>query len=154
MYTTQTLCIIYERITKNIDCSRYTCCVFLDLTNVFDTVNPKILLHKMEHNFGVRELLLCKSYLSNRYQYTKINNHKSLPSKVFCRVPQASFLVLLLFPLYVNDLPQISRFDTTLFVDDTLLMLSDKNLNNLENKVLRPQQLPPSLRTSPLAARA
>ena len=39
------------------------------------------------------------------------------------------------FFLYINDLSQVSRFDTTLFADDTLLMLSVKNLNNLENKV-------------------
>ena len=29
----------------------------------------------------------------------------------------------------------ISRFDTTLFADDTLPMSSDKNLNTLEDKV-------------------
>ena len=91
----------------------------------------------MEHNFEVRglPLQLFKSYQSNRYQYTKINNYKSSLSKVSCEVPQGSFLGLLLFLLYMNDLPQVSLFDTTLFVDDTLLMLSDKNLNNLENKV-------------------
>ena len=42
---------------------------------------------------------------------------------------------MLLFLLYINDLPQVSRFDTTLFADDTLVMLSDKNLNNLKNKI-------------------
>ena len=37
--------------------------------------------------------------------------------------------------LYVNDLPNISQFHTTLFADDTLLMLADKNLEILETKV-------------------
>ena len=37
--------------------------------------------------------------------------------------------------LYVNDLPQVSEFSTTLFADDTYLALSDKSLVSLETKV-------------------
>ena len=86
----------------------------------------------MEHDFGVRRLplKLFTSYLSTRYQYTKINNNKSSLSKVSCEVSQGSSLKPLLFLL----LPQVIRFDTTLFADDTLLMLSDKNLNKSEYK--------------------
>jgi len=39
------------------------------------------------------------------------------------------------FVLYVNDLPLASEFNSTLFADDTLLMLSDNNLKSLEKKV-------------------
>ena len=137
MSTTQTICNIQKKIIKNIDCSLCTCCVFLDLTKTFDYANHAILLHKMEHNFGVRGLLLqlLKSYLSNRYQYTVINNYKSSMLKVSCGIPQESSLKQLLFLFYMNDLPQVNRFDTTLFSDNTLLMLSDINVNNLENTV-------------------
>ena len=51
MSTTQTTCNIHEKIIKNMDCSPYTCCVFLALTKLFDTVNHAILLHQMEDNF-------------------------------------------------------------------------------------------------------
>ena len=136
MSTTQTICSIYERMTNNMNCSLYTCCVFLDLTKAFDTVTHALLLHKMEHNFRVcgLPLQLLKSYLSNRYQYAKINDCKSSLLKVSCRVSQGSSLEPLFFFLYISDLPQICLFDNTLFAVDTL-MLSDKNLNNLENKV-------------------
>ena len=77
MSTTQTICNIHEKIIKKINCSLYTCCVFLNLTKAFDTVNHTIILYKKEHSFGVRglQLQLFNSYLSNRYQYTKINNY-------------------------------------------------------------------------------
>ena len=37
--------------------------------------------------------------------------------------------------MYINDIPNWSEFDTTLFADDTYLTLSDSNLENLEKRV-------------------
>ena len=39
------------------------------------------------------------------------------------------------FVLYIKDISLISNFDTTLFADDTCLMMADNNLKNLEHKV-------------------
>ena len=36
--------------------------------------------------------------------------------------------------LYINDLPLASEFDTTLYADDTALMLSNRDLNLLKYK--------------------
>ena len=85
--------------------------------------------------FGFRgsALRLMESYLTNRYQYTKIGDSKSRKQLIDCGVPQGSSLGPLLFLLYVNDLPQMSQLSTTLFADDTLLLLSDANLSRLEN---------------------
>ena len=72
--STHTLCNIYEKLFKSADDSLYTCCIFLDLTKAFDTVDHQILLDKLERNYGIRGLALqlMESYLSNRQQYTKI----------------------------------------------------------------------------------
>ena len=115
----------------------YTCCVFLDLTKAFDTVDHSILLEKMDSRFGIRgqSLKLFQSYLSNRYQYTKINNNKSKLNKVICDIPQGSSLGPLLFLLYINDLPLVSSFDTTLFADDTYLMLAYESPAKLQCRV-------------------
>ena len=39
------------------------------------------------------------------------------------------------FLLYINDISLISNFETTLFADDTCLMMADNNLKNLEHEV-------------------
>ena len=62
-----------------------------------------------------------ESYLTNRYQCTKIGDLKLRQQQINCGVPQGSSLGSLLFLLYVNDLPLVSQFLTTLFADDTLL---------------------------------
>ena len=56
-------------IKVSIDSGKYGCGVFIDLRKIFDTVNHKILLSKLEH-YGVRDVMLdwFESYLS------KINN--------------------------------------------------------------------------------
>ena len=48
-------------------------------------------------------------------------------TKVSCWVLQESCLGLLLFLLYIHDISLISNFDTTLFADDTCLMMADYN---------------------------
>ena len=87
------------------------------------------------YGFCGSALSLMESYLTNRYQYTKIGDPKSRQRQINCGVPQGSSLDPLLFLLHVNDLPLVSQFSTTLFADDTLLALSVARLSKLENKV-------------------
>jgi len=42
---------------------------------------------------------------------------------------------LIWYSLYVNDRPNASKFDTTLFADDTNLHLSRKNIKSLQIEV-------------------
>ena len=126
-----------EKLLTNINHGLYTYSVFLDLSKAFDTVNHASLLEKLDRHFGIRKkgLDILKSYLFNRYQFTKTGNIRSTKRKISCGVPQGSTLGPLLFILYVNNLPLASQFLTTLFADDAYLAWSKTNLSDLEQKV-------------------
>jgi len=58
---------LYENPLQNLDTKFISCAVFLDLIEVFDSVNHSILLTKREH-YGARgnTFKIIQSYLSNR----------------------------------------------------------------------------------------
>ena len=104
----------------------------LDLKEAFDTVDHKPLSYKQDR-YGIKGnvLDLFQSYLTQRFQYAYVNDSTSNKVEVKCGVPQGSILGPTLFSLYVNDLPQISEFNVRLFADDTVLIMSDRDLQNL-----------------------
>ena len=109
--------------------------VFIDLSKAFDTIDHKILLNKLQ-KYGIRgtPYKLLKSYLSDRYQQVKIENHTSEKLLVKFGVPQGSVLGPLLFILYVNDLQRIcigkENVKFVLYADDTNIFIAFNKLTN------------------------
>ena len=61
-----------------------------------------------------------KSYLTDRKQFVSLNGVDSNMKFISSGVPQGSVLGPLLFLLYINDLPNISKhLKLFLFADDT-----------------------------------
>ena len=101
---------ITEKIKESIDKGKFGCGIFIDLKKAFDTVNHKILLTKLEH-YGVRGVMLnwFESYLTGRKQYVFYNGVSSEVKDITCGVPQGSVVGPLLFLIYINDLPNVSK---------------------------------------------
>ena len=66
--------------------------LFLDIKKAFDCVNHKILLEKLKH-YGIKGIVLewFESYLSGRYQSTRLGNKISIALLILCGVPTRKY---------------------------------------------------------------
>ena len=137
---------VLHLIGSLLDSGKQTDVIYIDMSKAFDKVDDTALLYKLEHRSSISRRLLrwFKSYLSNRRQQVTVLGYTSPVSLVTSGVPQGSILWPILFPLYVNDLPDpVQNSKVACFADDTNLFkridtasdaaLLQQDLGNLEH---------------------
>ena len=122
--TTRALFDLTKTIRKAFDDDGFGCGVFLDFKKSFDMVNQNILLKNFEH-YGVRghSVKWFSSFLTERKQYTSVNNVNSQIDDISYGAPHGSVLFPLLFLIYINDLNSAIEFSYIChFADDTNIL--------------------------------
>ena len=68
---------LVNELRQSFDENKFTVGVFIDLSKAFDTIDHKILLHKLKH-YGINGNILkwFSNYLSNRQQYIQYDKIK------------------------------------------------------------------------------
>ena len=108
--TQQALPSLIEKWQNIWDKKGYGGAVLMDLSNAFDTLNHDLLIAKLHaYGFTKESLKLIKSYLTNRWQRTKVNTNFSSWTELLIGVQQESVLGSLLFNIYINDLFYITE---------------------------------------------
>ena len=102
---------IEEAARRNLDRNKLGLIVSTDLTAAFDSVDNSLMIKKLEF-YGLRGrlLMLLKSYLTNRFQYTEIQNIQSkIKRSPSCSVIQGSKMSGMLYSLYTNEVGKLHK---------------------------------------------
>ena len=112
---------------------------FTDLSKAFGTLNYKLFLAKLNtYGFSANVKAYIKSYLSNRYQRTNINNKFSTWKTINKGEPPVSVLGYLLFKVFINDMLYfIENCYLCNYADDSTLYEFDCNINIFKEKLYK-----------------
>ncbi|KAK3087639.1 hypothetical protein FSP39_008683 [Pinctada imbricata] len=134
--TTYQLIELYHHICLNRERNEHTCLVFCDISKAFDKVWHRGLIKKLS-SFGFSGHLLdfLQDYLSDREQAVILKNHRSSFLKLGAGVPQGTVLGPFLFLIFINDIAENLISLARLFADDTSLLHSSKQINDIERTI-------------------
>lgn len=123
---------LLNKVSNALNQNHYTIAIFCDLQKAFDLVPHDVLLMKLRKiGFGDGAVEWFASYLSNRKQYVNANGVNSDLGLISSGVPQGSILGPILFLIFFNDLPQCTLLQLLLFADDTTILASGPDINDL-----------------------
>ena len=126
-----------NKILQSINNKKIALLLLLDYSKAFDVIEHPIMMKKLEH-YGITGVALkwFESYLSGRKQFVTIEGTDSRPIPIQYGVPQGSILGPLLFIIYINDLPNISKLaEFILYADDANIIITGTSIEEIQSKL-------------------
>ena len=126
-----------DMIERERNKGKFVLYIAVDLLKFADTMDitsilPQKLLH---YKFNQNVIDWIVSYLTNRKQYVQVNNINSeMKIRSNIGIIQGASFAQDLYKIFLRDLIDNSRFNTTLYVDDTNLLMSHHNISVLEEE--------------------
>ena len=117
---------------------------YIDQFLSFDSINHDLLIAKLHvYGFSKESLKLIKSYVTNRWQRTKLNTGFGKYTEILLGVLQGSVLGPLFFNTYINDLFLLTE-NTNIcnYANDTTFYACDSDLNYLISRLEHGSVLP------------
>jgi hypothetical protein len=124
-------------IEKALEEQQVCCTVFLDVAQAFDTVWHEGLFYKLELLLPTKYSQILKSYLLERYFRVRQEDEYSGLKPIKAGVPQGSVLGLVLYLIYMSDIPQPEGTTVATFSDDTVIMAVGGDVEYATNKLQR-----------------
>ena len=112
--------------------------IYTDFSSAFQSVNHQLLLHKLQHMYGIDgpALRWLTSYLERRKQRVVLNGKVSDWVPATSGTPEGGHMSALLFSLFVNDLTSVIKTNCLMYADDLKIFSVVKS----QNDVLKLQQ--------------
>ena len=102
--------------------------VFLALSKAYDRVSIPGLLSKLSLiGFSSSATEWFASFLTHREQCVLLDGTTSAPQTPKSGIPQGTVLGPMLFLIFINDLPESTQSQCSIFADDTILHTADKS---------------------------
>ena len=114
------LLVVIELWTEMLDSGDPVDAIYLDFSKAFDTVPHQRLLNKLKA-YGIAgdtyDWIIAS--LTRRIHQVVVNSSRSSWLEVLSGIPRSILLGLILFVLFINDLPDMVRSKVHIFADDT-----------------------------------
>ncbi len=127
---------VYYTIREALERKEHCPAVFLDISQAFDRVWQKGLIHKISEYIPAQHTQLLTSYLYNRQFTVQYSTAKSNVRIINAGVPQGSVLGPLLYNLYTAHIPVSENTVIATFADDTVIISNhadyDQSVENLQ----------------------
>jgi hypothetical protein len=117
---------------KQLEKKRLVLIVLLDVAKAFNCLPPHILLEKLRwYGMGEDIIQFVRSYLANREQVTDLGDICSGTAEVNLGTPQGGAFSTTAYITFNNDIHRATEAEVILFADDTSLILSSDNMQDL-----------------------